>query len=392
LEVKPVVGLRERNSDLEAQLHQERRTMSRMKRTPSEGERKKSESKSESEDHGVDLKHRLEMRIVQDTEVSRTEITAAVSNTEENQWSGKQRHRPSTTPELSVRSNATGDSPRVQDTEQERLEAEKIWKETEKQLWSRIEVLEALTEPMNAKIQIYKESEDTYKKRIAELENELQGMKRDTQGIDVNRTLDTTGTDLDQLAHVSSVECREVEYMKKCEGDMKKRINELEMKESAYLEKLHQAHEQRSEMENSYKMRIANAEDNEAAMRGTVRKLEEKLRQVFQRDEENEMLLDKLQDMEKSEMIYKKRIRILEAEKNQLAEERNQLRDALQSMQTELEKTKEMVAGPLKEELLKERKLSRTLQEEITKLERDMRDTSNAHQTQVSAQSLMNCR
>jgi hypothetical protein len=436
LEAK-LLDLREKTGDLEAQLQQERRTLSRLKRILSETERENEESKSQLkhlelmlnkhgqrnyilEEREVDLKHHLEMlvkclpalfvwnlwRIVQDRGISRPDVTTVVSNTlirvsDEDHRDSKQRGRQNTSPDLSAGafppSAAAEQSSKLRDTEQdrkiiliERREAEKTWKARE-QPWSKFQVLGVQEGPIKAEIQSYKESEDKHKKRITEAENEFW----ESHVLGLNKALDPilnmkTEAELNQLSKVPSTGCKEVECMKKlqeleqCEADMKKRINELEMKERAYMETLQKADELWSEMENSYKKRISNAEDNETALRGTVRKLETKLRQVFQHDEENEMLLEKLQNIEKNAEIFMERIRVLEAERNQLIEETTQLRDTLQSVQTELEKTKEMVAGPLKEELLKERKLSRTLQEEITKLERDLRDTSSVYQAQVS--------
>jgi DNA repair exonuclease SbcCD ATPase subunit len=258
---------------------------------------------------------------------------------------------------------------------------------------------------MNAEIQRYKESEDTYKKRISELENEFYCMKNDSQ-VTRNKASDPspktkTKTELNQnhLAEVRSVKCEELgcerrlQELLQSEADMKKRISELETKERAYMETLQQADELWSDMENSYKKRISKAEENEAMLKEKVRKLEEsetKLRQAFQHDEENEMLLEKIQNMEKSGKMFLEKIRVLKTEKDQLIEEINHLRDALQSVQNELEGTKKMVARPMKEELLKERKLSKTLQNEITKMERELRDKSNAQQVEVGTDCNVN--
>ena len=95
------------------------------------------------------------------------------------------------------------------------------------------------------------------------------------------------------------------------------------------------------------------------------------------------MLLEKIQNMEEKEKVLSERIRALEAEKSQLIEEMNHLRETLHAEQKELEKTKDMVARPLKEELLKERRLSKSLQDEIDTMERDSQNRSRDQQAQV---------
>lgn len=445
LEVK-LAALSEKKADLQAQLQQERRTINRLKSTLSESERKEQESKGQLnyfeallnkyeqrnydlEEREVELRHRLEMlensmpvlimwnvwRLMQNTGISRVKVTEAVSSalvkpSVGNSDDSREGSGPNTSLQLSVRRYPAypdiPDSSRLRDVEQEqqkilaeRLEAEKRWRTTEEWLRSRLHFLEAQTELMNAEIQRYKESEDTYKKKISEMENEFYCMKNGSQATrnkasnPASETKAETELNHNQLAVVRSVKCgelgceRRLQELLQSETDMKKRISELETKEKAYMETLQQADELWSDMENSYMKRISKAEDNEVMLKEKVRKLEEsetKLRQAFQHDEENEMLLEKIQNMEKSGKMFMEKIRILKTEKDQLIEEINHLRDALHSVQNELEGTKKMVARPMKEELLKERKLSKTLQNEITKMERELRDKSNAQQVEIN--------
>jgi chromosome segregation ATPase len=444
LEVK-LLALNKKKCDLQAQLQQQHRTISHLRSTLSESEQIKHEYKSQLnylevmmnkyeqrnydlEEHEVDLKHRLEMleysmpvllmwnmwRLMQVTQISCTDTTATVSNAlvkakGEDHLGIRQTDISNSSLKLSLEACppclARTESSRLQDTEQEKQkiltethEAEKMWLVTEEQLQSRLQVLETQVRFMNADIQGYKESEVKYKKTITELENELHGMKSGLQVLDVNNATDlapkkktVTQLSQNQLFECQSVSCEKTECTKKLqelvqsEHDMKEYINQLER---AYTETLQQADKMWSEMENSYKKQISNAEHNEAVMREQVKKLEEskaKLRQAFQHDEENEILMEKIQNMERHGKRSVERIHILEAEKHQLIEETNNVREVLQSLQMELDKTKEMVARPLKEELLKERKLSKSLQDEISALEKESRDRSNAQQTQVGS-------
>ncbi|XP_023714854.1 protein MLP1 homolog isoform X5 [Cryptotermes secundus] len=445
LEVK-LAALSEKKADLQTQLQQERRTINRLRSTLSESERKEQESKAQLnyfealvnkyeqrnydlEEREVELRHRLEMlensmpvllmwnmwRLMQNTEISRVEVTDAMSSALVKASTGScvgdsDGSVLNTSLQLSVRRcPAYPDvvhSSRLRDVEQEqektlaeRHETENTWRTTEEWLRSRLQFLEAQTGLMNVEIQRYKESEDKYKKRISELENEFYIMKNGSQVTSnkasdpAHKTRAETELNQNQPMEVRSVKCgelgceRKLQELLQSEADMKKLISELETKERAYMETLQQADELWSDMENSYKKRISKAEDNESMLREKVRKLEEietKLREAFQHDEENEMLLEKIQNMEKSGKMFTEKIRILKTEKDQLIEEINQLRDALQTVQNELEGTKKMVARPMKEELLKERKLSKTLQNEITKLERELRDKSNAQQAQIN--------
>lgn len=447
-----LAALSEKKADLQAQLQQERRTINRLRSTLSESERKEQESKGQLnyfeallnkyeqrnydlEECEVELRHRLEMlensmpvllmwnvwRLMQNTGIPRVKATETVSSalvkaSTGSRDGGREGSGSNTSLQLSVRRfpayHDIADSSRLRNVEQEqqrilteRHEAENTWRTREEWLRSRLQFLEAQTGLMNVEIQRYKESEDTYKKRISELENEFYVMKNGSQ-VTRNKASDPaaktkaeTELNQNQSAEVKSIKCgelgceRKLQVLLQSEADMKKQISELETKERAYMETLQQADELWSDMENSYKKRISKAEDNESMLREKVRKLEEsetKLRQAFQHDEENEMLLEKIQNMERSGKMFMEKIRILKTEKDQLIEEINHLRGALQSVQNELEGTKKMVARPMKEELLKERKLSKTLQNEITKLERELRDKSNAQQVQVCSNSKVN--
>ncbi|XP_021919647.1 myosin-8 isoform X3 [Zootermopsis nevadensis] len=443
LEVK-LVALNKKKCDLQEQLQEEHRTINHLRNKLTESEQKMHESKSQVnylevmlnkyeqrnydlEEHEVDLKHRLQMlensmpllliwnmwKLMQVTGISCTDTNAAVTNAlvkvkGRNHLGDRHRDRSNSSLKLSVGECPpcldTPESSTLQDNEQEQQrilieknKEEKMWWVTEEQLQSRLQVLETQAGSLNAAIHCYKESEEKYKKRITELENELHAMKSGLQVPGINtaselapKTKIEIQISQNQLSKCRSVCCEEIECMKKLqelvqsENDMKEHINQLE---KAYMETLQQADKMWSEMENSFKRRISDAEHNEAVMTEKVRKLEEsetKLRQAFQHNEENEMLMEKIQNMEKCEKRSAERIHILEAEKHQLTEEINHLREALQSMQMELNKTKEMVAGPLKEELLKERKLSRSLHDEISTMEKESHDRSNAQQTQIN--------
>lgn len=449
LEVK-LVTLSESKADLEAQLQQERRTISRLRSTLSNMERKEDESKRhfsylevmlnkyeqrnyDLEEREVDLRHRLEMlessipalvmwnmwRIAQNTNIAHTAATSVAATsgclvkvTHGDRYGGAG-GTPNTSRESSVgvcpSCSSRVDPSRFHDIEEERPQIntepiclEEICQPTEEQLRLKLQHLEAQVVLLNGKIQSYEESKDEYKKRIAELEFELGDIKSDSQVGSPKASDEAAETKFDtELSHnemtdVQSSKCTREECMKKTqeltesEADMKKRVVELERKEKAYMETLQKADELWSDMETSYKRRISDAEDNEAVMRKTVRKLQEseaKLRQAFRQDEENEMLLEKIQNLEQSEKMFTEKIRALETEKNQLTEEINQLRDTLDSEQKELENTKEMVARPLREELLKERRLSKTLQDEISAMESDSQNRSKDQQAQVG----LNC-
>jgi chromosome segregation ATPase len=436
LEVK-LVTLSEIKADLDAQLHQERRTLGRLRSALSKSQRKEDESKRhfsylevmlnkyeqrnyDLEEREVDLRHRLEMlessipaliiwnmwRILQNTRISRTDATSrCLVNVISVVRRGGGGGRPDTAPESSVTvytsCSSEMDSSRLTDIKQERpgikthlIGSEEICRPAEEQQRSKFQDLEAQLVLLKAKVQGYEESEDKYKKRITELEDKLDDV---TSGSQVDSSKATDGaaeTELSQ-SHMTDVKSRrcsnlecviKVQELAASEANMKKRIVELERKERAYMETLQKADELWSDMEASYKRQISNAEDNEAVMMETIRKLREseaKLRQTFRHDEENEMLLEKIQNMEEKEKVLSERIRALEAEKSQLIEEMNHLRETLHAEQKELEKTKDMVARPLKEELLKERRLSRSLQDEIDTMERDSQNRSRDQQAQV---------
>jgi hypothetical protein len=437
--------LSEKKADVQAQLQQERRTNNRLRSALFETKRKEHESKGQLsyfetvlnkyeqrnydlEEREVELKHRLEMlenvipvlvlwnvwRLMQNTGICRIQFTeeipsALVKVRNGNRDDSTENSGPNTSLQLSVMwYSAHSDkeqSYRLRDVEQEhqRLlaechEAEKERRTAEECLQSRLQFLEAQTDLLNAEIQRYKESEDTYKKRISELENETYFLKNGSELtinkatgpiLEVKAETELSDSQFDEvrLVRCENMEClRRLQELLQSEADMKKRINELEMKERAYMETLQQADELWSDTENSYKKSLSEAEEREALLREKVRKLEEnemKTRQEFQYEEENEVLLERVQNMEKSEKMFMEKIRILQTEKDQLIDEANQLRDELLSVQNELQRTKKMVAGPLKEELLKERKKSKTLENEITKIEIQLQEKSSAEQVQV---------
>lgn len=446
LEVK-LVTLSESKVDLESQLQQERRSLGRLRSALSKSERQEEESRRnlnylevmlnkyeqrnyDLEEREVDLRHSLEMlegsipalvfwnmwRIVQNIRISRTDATSAVMSRclvkvtdAEHRVDGEGRPSTVTSHQSSVTvcppcpSNL--DSSRFQDVEDQgpRIEtavtgSEEVCLPIEERLRFQLQDLEAEVVLLKAEIQSCKESEEKYRQRISELEGELDDIKCGSQ-VDSSKTSDSAAeaeltqnemADL-QLRRCTNLECViKAQELAESVASMKKRVVELEMKERAYMETLQRADELWSDMETSYKRRISDSEVNEAEMREMIKKLQEseaKIRQAYRQEEENEMLLEKIQSMEENDKILAERVRALETEKNQLAEEINQLRDSLHSEQKELEKTKEMVARPLKEQLLNERKLSRSLQDEIRTLERDLQNRSRDQEAQVGPNS-----
>ncbi|PSN39058.1 hypothetical protein C0J52_10100 [Blattella germanica] len=440
LEVK-LIDINEQKNDLQTQLQIERRNMSRLKTNLSESERKRQEARGqlsyvetilnkyenrnyELEEREVELRHRLEMlettmpalmlfnmwRLVQDPKVSRAAVNTAVSNTLVKARSGI--YRPMTAPELntgrtSVRlskqinfpSSAGDEQSKLKYLEEdrnriltERQEAEEKWRLTEKKLNERLKELESQAVPVCSELEIYKEAEEGYKERIRKLENELYGKRGETSMF--RTTSEEMASSDSDVNSVTSLGCESIECMKKIqeliqsEANMKNRITELELKERAYMETLQQADGLWSEMEHSYKTRIARAEDSEALLKDKVKKLEEtesKNRQTYSNEDENYVLIEKIQSMEQNEKEFMEKIRALEMEKNKLVQETSQLREALVAAQTELQRTKELVEGPLKEELLKERKLSRTLQEEVKTAETELQEVTSAHDAEVSS-------
>jgi len=300
---------------------------------------------------------------------------------------------------------STLDSSTFQDVEDQghRIEtdligSEEVCRPIEEGIRFQLQDLEAEVVLLKAEIRLCKESEEKYRQRISELEGELFDINSGSQ-VDGSETMDSAAeAELTQneMTDVQHRRCTKLECVVKAqefaesEASLKKRIVELELKERAYMETIQRADELWSDMETSYKRRISDSEVNDAEMRQTIKKLQEseaKLRQAYRQDDENEMLLEKIQIVEENEKMLAERVRSLETEKNQLAEEINQLRDTLYSEQKELEKTKKMVARPLKEELLKERKLSRSLQDEIRILETDSQHRSRDQEAQVGSNS-----
>jgi hypothetical protein len=426
----------EKKADLQAQLQQERRTNNRLRSTLSETERKELESKRELnyfetvlnkyeqrnydlEEREVELRHRLEMLedvlpvlimwnvwgLMHDTGNSRVDVkddvsSALVKVSNENHGDSTENRGQDTSLQLSATSHSTycdieqSYRLRAVKLKHQRLlaelhEAEITRPTAEELLWSRLQFLEAQTGLTDTETQ---ESEDTYKKIISELEKEMYSLKNGSQPRNKATNPELEARAETELSDSQFIRCKNVECTKRLqellqsEADMTKRIGELEMKERAYMETLQKADELWSDMENSYEKRIFKAEEGEALLVKKVRKLEEnetKLRQALQCEEENEMLLEKVQNMEENEKMCMERIRVLQTEKDQLIDEIGELLEALQTVQNELDGTKRTVAGPLKEELMKERKKSKTLQNEITKMESELREKSDAQQVQV---------
>jgi outer membrane murein-binding lipoprotein Lpp len=441
LEVK-LVSLSESKADLDSQLQQERRSLGRLRSALSKCERQEEESRRnlnylevmlnkyeqrnfDLEEREVDLRHRLEMlegsipalviwnmwRIVQNLRISLTDAPSAamsrcllkVTNA---QHRGGGLGRPNTALESSVTMcppcPSTLDSSRFQDVEDQgpRIEtdligSEEVCRPIEEGIRFQLQDLETEVALLKAEIQLYKESEEKYRERISELEGELFDINSVSQ-VDGSKTTDSaseaelTQNEMTDVQHrgCTNQECViKSQELAESEATMKKRMVELELKERAYMETIQRADELWTDMETSYKRRISDSEVNEADMRETIKKLQEseaKLRQAYRQDDENEMLLEKIQIVEENEKMLAERVRSLETEKNQLTEEINQLRDTLHSEQMELEKTKEMVARPLKEELLKERRMSRSLQDEIRTLERDSQHLSRDQEAQIN--------
>ncbi|KAJ9580655.1 hypothetical protein L9F63_024166 [Diploptera punctata] len=279
----------------------------------------------------------------------------------------------------------------------EKHEAEENWKTRERELTEELRFLESKERQLAEQIKRYNVTEKEYKEKIQKLTKELETNKEESLKPILKEVQPTISDEITKAGlsdmSVSSLGCESLECVKKIQElvqsglNLKKYINELEIKERAYMETLQQADELWSEMENSYKAHIEKAEDSEASLKEKIKKLEDsetKLQQTYKYKEENYLLMERIQNFEQNEKEFKERIQVLESEKNNLLKERTQLRDALMMTQTELQKTKELVEGPLKEDILKERKLSKMLQEEIKTMEKEMEEASAVHDTNVS--------
>ncbi|XP_069705022.1 janus kinase and microtubule-interacting protein 3 isoform X2 [Periplaneta americana] len=169
------------------------------------------------------------------------------------------------------------------------------------------------------------------------------------------------------------------------EAELRRRVQELECKERAYMETLRQADDLWADVEDSYKSRVAGAEEREAALRTRLEDSETRLRHATRRGEDAQGLLERLQGVEAGERAAQDRARRLEAERGRLLEETDTLRRALDAAQAELERMRGLVDGPLREELRRERARSETLQGEVRALERDQREQTAAHDAQLKS-------
>lgn len=163
-----------------------------------------------------------------------------------------------------------------------------------------------------------------------------------------------------------------LQEVKERENDMRKRISELEHRESAYMETLQQADDIWAEMETSYKRRISDAEQSEAELRDRLHRIEKR------------KPVD-VGELEESERELVERTKLLERENTRLQAENKRLERELHAYREETGRHVDAGVASLTADVDKERRRAQELEKRVREGKAALQDAGNVHQVEVAA-------
>lgn len=172
----------------------------------------------------------------------------------------------------------------------------------------------------------------------------------------------------------SSVNDRLNEFMER-EKELTKNIAELN---KAYNETLENADNLWAQMEREYKDKISKAEETENALRCKLMQLEERLKNDAQFAQE------RIVQLEESESTYKLRLSRSFKDSREIIEKHEQVQDELAMVREEANKLQEYLKGPAHEQLEKERRKVRELEEEMHCAQKALQDALEKHKCEMT--------
>lgn len=146
----------------------------------------------------------------------------------------------------------------------------------------------------------------------------------------------------------------------------------------AYNETLERADNLWAQMEKDYKDKLARSQEDNNLLRSKINQLEKRLKNDAHYAQE------RISQLEDEENVLKRRLAKLNKISRDDAEKYKRLNNDYQSLSQEYEKLKSYADGPLAESLEKERKKSRTMEEELRVASKMYNDIEQLHKTQMA--------
>lgn len=179
--------------------------------------------------------------------------------------------------------------------------------------------------------------------KVKDLEQELCSLKQSFDGTDITSV---KSSDIELI--------KELQLLKEKEKEMKVKVSELEHREMAYMETLQQADDIWAEMEQSYKKKIFECEENEMKLRQKI--------QSFERQDERD---DRITDLEGNEKRLKDRNSRLEMDIKKLSVSHKKIKDELEMCLSDYEEKLSTAHAQYAGDIEREKRKSKTLSEEL---------------------------
>lgn len=192
-----------------------------------------------------------------------------------------------------------------------------------------------------------------------------------------------TSETLQPSASISSADLqliKVVQDLKEKESEMKRRIDELEKREAAYMETLQQADEIWAEMESGYKKKISEAEQTETTLKDELKRMEKCRSQPVCPSPE-------IGELEESERELSSRADRLSKDNTRLASDNKRLESELNSLRDELFVRKaDLVSNEqLSKELTRQRKKSEDLELRLAEENATLQEADSLHCLEIDS-------
>lgn len=171
-----------------------------------------------------------------------------------------------------------------------------------------------------------------------------------------------------------------VQELKEKEIEMKRRIEELEKREAAYMETLQQADEIWAEMETGYKKKISEAEQNETTLKDKLKRMEKSRSQpVCQSPEIGELEESERELLSRADRLVKDNTRLV-TDNKRLEAELHSLRDELFVRKADL-----VCNEQLSKELSRQRKKSEDLELRLEEENAALQEADSLHCLEIDS-------
>jgi chromosome segregation ATPase len=385
LELK-LSALGEKKSALKAQLQQTTRTMSNLRSSLSEEEKKKVEAKShasrmealvrnyeeknqELEEREMEVRYRLQMLENTMPALMMWNMWRVMYQMQGAPAGGAATSQPTPQPPVPTYSAGNHLPPNV-----------KAAIEREEDIVVKLKGLETKLANEEYQLEESREAEDLLKKKVRELERLLNTKEDSFAG-----AMNSQGSQLQNTEVFDKLS-----KMVKDRLEMDKRIKDLEHKEKLYQETLQQADSMFAEMEGGYTQQIQEKDEELKKKEQVLKERDMILRKYSAESVITSQLQEKIDALEGEVNRLKNSLSKREQEREMLEGEEQRLYKELQDCLEQLDDIKKNVEGPLRGELEAEKRRLRELDSTIKRKEKELEKKDEEHNKEVPSQSKTN--